>query len=528
MVRMQILVVVLVLTAIAGALFSYKVTELGFPVTPNADQSEFYVEARVSFTGGTGPVSVKAALPTSSSRFAILETDALATGFGVLEQDDEDGNAMFFEQRSAEGQQTVFYRVRGYRIDSSNVGGTNSRKPEATSPFATDLRRRALRTEPTPFLLALDDIIDLAQARSADDRNFIRNVALILADTRDERVETLVEDAALDLRERERLLVTVLEAAEIPARRVVGLPVRSEQAAVTPNIAVEAYFDDMWNRISPRTGTLANEDVFIPLSFGDAPLVNGEGTIGEPEISFSVRNVINDKLEHALWTSQSAAPIVGWISLLSLPLSTQIVFKAIFLVPIGALVIAFLRQVIGVSTFGTFMPVLIALSFREIGLVNGIGLFVGLVGAGLLLRAYFSKLHLLLVPRLTAVLAIVTLLMALIALVGNAAEFPLGLSISLFPLVILTMTIERMSIMWEEVGAREALIRGAGSIFAAIIAFLIVSNERIEYLAFVFPELLLIIVGLAVLLGGYNGYKLSEYVRFNMFGEKVPTPGDPE
>ena len=284
----------------------------------------------------------------------------------------------------------------------------------------------------------------------------------------------------------------------------------------------------MWNRISPRTGTLANEDVFIPLSFGDAPLVNGEGTIGEPEISFSVRNVINDKLEHALWTSQSAAPIVGWISLLSLPLSTQIVFKAIFLVPIGALVIAFLRQVIGVSTFGTFMPVLIALSFREIGLVNGIGLFVGLVGAGLLLRAYFSKLHLLLVPRLTAVLAIVTLLMALIALVGNAAEFPLGLSISLFPLVILTMTIERMSIMWEEVGAREALIRGAGSIFAAIIAFLIVSNERIEYLAFVFPELLLIIVGLAVLLGGYNGYKLSEYVRFNMFGGKIPAPGDPE
>jgi len=528
MVRMQILIVVLVLTAIAGALFTYKVTELGFPVTPNEDQSEFYVEARISFTGDTGPVSVKAALPTSSSRFAVLETDALATGFGVLEQDDEDGNAMFFEQRSAEGPQTVFYRVRGYRVDSSNVPGRNARKPEATSPFATDLRKRALRTEPTPFLLALDDIIELAQARSADDRNFVRNVALILADTRDERVETLVEDAVLDLRERERLLVTVLEAAEIPARRVVGLPVRSEQAAVTPNIAVEAYFDDMWNRISPRTGTLSNDEVFIPLTFGDAPLVNGEGTTDEPEISFSVRNVINDKLEHALWTSQSAAPIVGWISLLSLPLSTQIVFKAIFLVPIGALVIAFLRQVIGVSTFGTFMPVLIALSFREIGLVNGIGLFVGLVGAGLLLRAYFSKLHLLLVPRLTAVLAIVTLLMALIALLGNAAEFPLGLSISLFPLVILTMTIERMSIMWEEVGAREALIRGAGSIFAAIIAFLIVSNERIEYLAFVFPELLLIIVGLAVLLGGYNGYKLSEYVRFNMFGEKIPAASDPE
>ena len=113
--------------------------------------------------------------------------------------------------------------------------------------------------------------------------------------------------------------------------------------------------------------------------------------------------------------------------------------------------------------------------------------------------------------------------MALIALVGNAAQIPLGLSISLFPLVILTMTIERMSIMWEEVGAREALIRGLGSIFAAVIAYLLVSNKQIEYLAFVFPELLLVVVGLAVLLGGYNGYKLSEYIRFNMFGGKAET-----
>ena len=528
MVRMQILIVVLILSALSGALFAYKVTKLGFPLTPNQDQSEFYVEARVSFTGGTGPVSVKAALPNSAAGFAVLETDALATGFGVLEEADEDGNAMFFEQRSAEGPQTVFYRVRGYRVDSSNVARSGGRAPEAVSPFATDLRKRTLGTEPTPFLLALDDIVELGQSRSADDRNFVRNIALILADTRDERVETLIEDAATDLREPERLLVTVLQAAEIPARRVVGLPVRAEQAVVTPRIAIEAYFEDQWHRISPRTGSVTTDDVFIPLSYGEAPLISGEGTVGEPDISFSVRNVINDRLEHALWTSRTDAPVVSWVSLLSLPLSTQIVFKAIFLVPIGALVIAFLRQMVGVSTFGTFMPVLIALSFRETGLFNGIGLFVGLVGAGLLLRAYFSKLHLLLVPRLTAVLAIVTLLMAFIALLGNAAEFPLGLSISLFPLVILTMTIERMSIMWEEVGAREALIRGAGSIIAAIIAFLIVSNEQIEYLAFVFPELLLIVVALAVLLGGYNGYKLSEYLRFNMFGQKLPGVEDTE
>lgn len=528
MVRLQIWLVAGLLVVLAGALVFYKASTLGFPLEPDQEQSEYYVEARISFTGGRGPVSVKAALPTSSDRFSVLETGALATGFGILEQSDETGAAMLFEQRSAPGRQTVFYRARGYRLDSSTVARGRGASPQISSPFADDLRRRALQTEPTPFLIALDEVIELARSRSADERNFVRSLALFLSDARDIRVATIVEDAPLDLREREQMLVTVLNAAGIPARRVVGLNVRGEARSATPVTAMEVYLDNGWQRISPRTGQPEDTNVFIPLTYGNAPLISATGTRGEPEISFSVRGVVNNRLESALWNARSDAPLVSGMSLFSLPSDTQLVFRAIFLVPLGALVIAFLRQVVGVSTFGTFMPVLIALSFREIGLWNGIALFTGIVAVGLLLRAYFSRLHLLLVPRLTAVLALVTFLMALIALAGQAANFPLGLSIALFPLVILTMTIERMSIMWEEVGGRAAMIRGLGSMFAAIIAFLIISNERIEYLIFVFPELLFIIVGLAILLGSYNGYKLSEYLRFNMFagpGDDAPGAG---
>lgn len=262
MVRLQIVIVVAALVAIALSIFAYKVFELGFPTQPDQDQSEFYVEARISFTGGRGPVSVEAAVPASASRFVVLETDALATGFGVLEQSSDEGESMLFEQRSAPGPQTVFYRVRGYRIDSSNVPRSQGNRPDVASPFSTDLRERALRNEPTPFLVALDEVISLAQSRSADDRNFVRNLALILSDARDERVETIVEDAELDLRESERRLVTILNAAEIPARRVVGLIVRGEERTVTPRAAVEVYLDEQWRRVSPRTGRVDDEDAF--------------------------------------------------------------------------------------------------------------------------------------------------------------------------------------------------------------------------------------------------------------------------
>jgi len=54
------------------------------------------------------------------------------------------------------------------------------------------------------------------------------------------------------------------------------------------------------------------------------------------------------------------------------------------------------------------MPVLIALSFRETSLWSGLVLFTGIVMIGIGLRAYFNGLQLLIVPRLAAVLSIVS------------------------------------------------------------------------------------------------------------------------
>jgi hypothetical protein len=177
-------------------------------------------------------------------------------------------------------------------------------------------------------------------------------------------------------------------------------------------------------------------------------------------------------------------------------------------------VIAFLRQVVGVKTFGTFMPVLIALAFRETGLIAGILLFMGVVAIGLFIRNYFDHLKLLLVPRLAAVLTVVVIVLGMLTMMTNKVGLVVGLSISLFPIVILTMTIERMTLMWEEYGAREALKTGFSSLFAAILAFFFMNNEILGHLIFAFPELLLVNLALAMILGRYNHYKLTEYIRF--------------
>jgi hypothetical protein len=201
-------------------------------------------------------------------------------------------------------------------------------------------------------------------------------------------------------------------------------------------------------------------------------------------------------------------------SLLQLPVTAQDTYKILLTVPIGAFIILLLRNFIGLKTFGTFMPVLIALAFRETHVAWGLSLFVIIVALGLLVRFYFAQLRLLLVPRLSAILTVVIFLMICISVISQNLGLDKGLSVALFPMVILTMTIERMCIVWDERGPSEALKSGLGSLLAALIAYSAMTNNEIQYLMFAFPELLFVVLSVILWFGQYRGYRLLELMRF--------------
>jgi cellulose synthase/poly-beta-1,6-N-acetylglucosamine synthase-like glycosyltransferase len=171
--------------------------------------------------------------------------------------------------------------------------------------------------------------------------------------------------------------------------------------------------------------------------------------------------------------------------------------------------------------------VLIALAFRETELVKGILLFVMIVSIGLLFRFYLERLRLLLVPRLAAVVTIVVLLMTAISIISDQMGTETGLSVSLFPMVIISMVIERMSIVWEERGAGTAIREGVGSLAIAALAYVVMSIDILAYWVTVFPEVNLVVLGLIVTLGRYTGFRLSELSRFRQLAVKTDKAAGP-
>jgi hypothetical protein len=122
----------------------------------------------------------------------------------------------------------------------------------------------------------------------------------------------------------------------------------------------------------------------------------------------------------------------------------------------------------------------------------------------LFFRFYLERLRLLLVPRLAAVVTIVVLLMTAISLVSDQLGLETGLSVSLFPMVIISMVIERMSVVWEERGAFASIKEGIGSLAMAALSFMAMTIDILSYWVTVFPEINLIVLGLIIALGRYT------------------------
>jgi hypothetical protein len=320
-----------------------------------------------------------------------------------------------------------------------------------------------------------------------------------------------------------KLATLFLAGAQIPARIAHGIQLRNVPGPVQSQQLLEVHDGVQWLYFEPKTLAQGLPPDFLVWWRGDEPIANLEGG-GNLDVTLAVQQNLLDSIVVAERRAELTGSHAMDFSLFSLPIATQAVYAVLMMIPIGALVIMLLRNFIGVKTFGTFMPVLVALAFRETRLLWGIVLFAIIVSLGLLIRFYLEKLRLLLVPRLTTVLTVVVLLMMGISVLSQKLELQPGLSIALFPMVILSMTIERMSIVWEERGASEAIQEGIGSLLVAAVAYVIMGIAWLEHLVFVFPELLLLVIAVSLLAGRYTGYRLLELRRFKALAPSQSGP----
>ncbi|WP_339671207.1 inactive transglutaminase family protein [Dasania marina] len=502
--RAQVYLLGLLLILMGLGLMTYKSEMLSMPVSPGEYATVWTVEAKVGFDAQGGAVKVSLALPRNQNNMEVIEEIFSSSGYGFNIYDNAGHRRAEWTKRMASGKQTLYYKLDVHKRPSGEGLPELDANILRAKPNWQGERQEALRN-------AAASIINNSWQSSADKESFTTQLLKAMNDKNNNDAR-LIHNKLLE-KETVDLALDLLALAEIPAHIIRGIYLEDDRNRMSSDALVEIYDGNKWLVFSTKTGAKGLPDNFLVWQRGDVSMIDVEGG-SHSAVTFSV--LANDVPARKVALEQMGGEQAALLdySIYSLPIEQQSVFKFILLVPIGALMVIFLRVVIGIRTAGTFMPVLLAIAFIQTHLLNGVLIFLLILSIGLFVRSYLSRLDLLLVARIAAVVVIVVCLMSFISIVSFKLGVEQALTVTFFPMIIIAWTIEHMSILWEDDGPMEVLIQTAGSLAVAILCYLAMTNHYIEHWMFNFPELLFTLLGMIIILGHYTGYRASELIRF--------------
>lgn len=312
---------------------------------------------------------------------------------------------------------------------------------------------------------------------------------------------------------KSRLFIALTRNLGLPSRLVGGL-IMKQGSKKTSHQWVEIYVNGHWVPFD----ALNNHFAYVPknylrLYYGDKVLFTHSPNINFLYLFHVTKKLVPKKeLKDTMYSSPLNA--FNMYKIFESIGISQNLLKIILMIPLGALVVVIFRNVIGLETFGTFLPALIATAARETGIFWGMVGFMIIIFSTAFIRRFLDWLQLLHSPKMAIMLTIVVIIMLLLTMAGvKSSLFELA-HISLFPIAILAITAERFAIIQEEQGFLKALHISFTTAIVIIAAYAVMSSQFMQSLIIAFPELLIFLIVLNLWLGKWVGMRISEFIRF--------------
>ncbi len=228
------------------------------------------------------------------------------------------------------------------------------------------------------------------------------------------------------------------------------------------------------------------------------------------EKSVSDYSLINEETGRiSVWNSISY--LVSFMISNGIPSNTIVL---LLMLPIIATIIAFLKQVVGITTFGLYTPSIITLSFLALGLKFGLVILFIIIATGALARILLDRFNLLHIPRIAIVLTFSSLIILLTLALGTYLGVGSIATIAVFPMLIMTTLAEKFVSALGGRGFYAAILLMIETTVVSLICYWVVEWHYLQNLILGHPEIILLLIVFNYMLGRWTGLRLMEYVRF--------------
>ena len=490
---------ILLLLALSFSCYSvyYKTKYWGFSLSPKQTSDIWAVEAHINFIGDeVNPIKATLRIPTKNRGFKVLEESITAKGYNHKKLSDR----IVFSHHPTNGEQNLYYKLMVF----DNTLGKDKLRAPAPQNIEKPLWNKQV-------IAQAKQILELSKQMEGND-SVEKLIKFFNQEPMDPTLKSMLP-VQYSPKTAIEFMNNLLSLENIPTRTARGIKLEEGQT-VNPDLMLEAYINGAWWLYNPKTGKRGLPDNFLVFQRGEESLLDVSGGT-DSSIKFSIQKSITSSMNLAERRAQlSKDTNLFNYSIYNLPIAQQNTLKWLSVFPIGILIVVLMRNIVGIQTMGTFTPMLISMSLVKTGFLTGLLCFIAIILLGLGIRFLMSKFNLLLVPRISAVVIFVILIIHALTIIGFNFDIKIAQASVFFPIIITAWIIERASITWEEDGPINASKELLNSLIVGIIVYFVIANDFVRHIMFAFNELNIVILIVVMLLGTYTGYRLTELKRF--------------
>ena len=187
----------------------------------------------------------------------------------------------------------------------------------------------------------------------------------------------------------------------------------------------------------------------------------------------------------------------------------------LFLFPLVAALVAFSRQVVGVSGFGMITPALLSVAFLSTGGLVGMVLMIFILGVATFARTLIKKVKIPYLSKLAVLIWIVSMAVLFLLLVSPMIGLERLMSVGIFPIMLFVLLAETFIEAQITRSLSTSMWMTIETVILALVAYKLMSAPWIQSQVLLHPEISVIVILIVdLLIGKYKGLRLSEVWRF--------------
>lgn len=505
------------------ALIAYKVAWVGYRVDDVLPRTQHRVSVQMSVDGNSGRAAVRTFLPQTDERQTVSSEDHESDPSLHFVTEPEGLNRIASWNGTTVPDQAKF--GVSFSVITKNLEYSISPELEVPDTYP---QSAADNLKPTDAIQ-----VDSLEVRAtlvrlgADKGRMLERLRAIYGYTESlgSRAFKGTTDALTTLRLGEascngkaRLFAALARATGIPTRLVGGM-LLEEGKKRTSHQWVEVYVGGHWVPFDPTNHHFAEiPSHYLTLYRGDEALFRHTADVNFDYLLVTSSSLApSTKIKEAL----GAANVWSLFERLNLPFS---LLRTVLMLPVGALVVVLFRNVVGMPTFGTFLPALIAAAAGETGVLWGMLSIVIITLATVAGRSAIASLRLLHSPTLAILLAIVVLTMLGTSLIADQLGFESLARVSYYPIAVMAIASERFYLAMTEQGPKTAFKNLSGTLAVTLACYVVMNSLAVQAIVSGFPEVLLLVIAGNIYLGRWVGIRVTELWRFRaLIAQRVRT-----